>query len=119
MTDYSQLVKRLRDNALLDECEGCNPDVVALEREAADAIDALQADRDQANTALVADEGLCAKLILERDALQARVAEFEKLAQRISDEGRIVSGGIRRPAKYIQIPADLFSLARALLERKA
>jgi hypothetical protein len=52
------------------------------------------------------------------DALQARVAELEALVQRISDEGRIKSGGIRRPAKYIQIPADLFSIARALLERK-
>lgn len=52
------------------------------------------------------------------DALQARVAELEKLAQRITNEGRIASGGVRRPAKYIQIPADLFSIARALMERK-
>lgn len=38
----SDLVKRLRENALLDECEGATDYVVAMEREAADRIEELE-----------------------------------------------------------------------------
>lgn len=40
-TKYEELVARLRANADLDEMEHGNPKVVALEREAADAIEEL------------------------------------------------------------------------------
>lgn len=44
MIDFTDLAKRLRENADLDEMEGCTASVVALEREAADALSALQAE---------------------------------------------------------------------------
>jgi len=40
-TYHAELVARLRENADLDAMEHCNPIVIALEREAADAIEAL------------------------------------------------------------------------------
>lgn len=44
MMDFTDLTKRLRENADLDEMEGCTASVVALEREAADALSALQSE---------------------------------------------------------------------------
>lgn len=42
------LVQRLRDNADIDEAEGCTASVVALEREAADRIAQLETDLAEA-----------------------------------------------------------------------
>lgn len=92
MTDNSQLVKEVSDR-LRKMADQLDRNSKNAERKAeakymrfgAVAIDAMQAKLDQANAALVADEGLCAKLILERDALQARVAELEAGLRRIVD----------------------------------
>lgn len=44
MTQQDDIIQRLRDNADIDEAEHCNPDVVALEREAADEIERLRSE---------------------------------------------------------------------------
>lgn len=46
------------------------------------------------------------------DRAEAALTEKDKALDLVIDTGRITSGGIRRPAKYIQISAEAFELAR-------
>lgn len=44
-----------------------------------------------------------------------RIEALEAIVRAVAEQGRITSGGIRRPAKYIQIPGEVFCAARAAL----
>lgn len=46
-------------------------------------------------------------------SLQARAERAEALLGEVSDQGRILSGGIRRPAKWISIPGEIFARVRS------
>lgn len=56
--EMNNLVQRLRDNADIDEAEGCTASVVALEREAADRIAQLEADLADARKVISVVDGL-------------------------------------------------------------
>lgn len=49
------------------------------------------------------------------EGASGREAAVREAAQKVIDEGRIASGGIRRPAKWIQIPAETFGRLKAAL----
>lgn len=71
------------------------------------ALEALTTARNQRDIEI-------AQLEAENEALRRDVLA---VLDAISEDGRITSGGIRRPAKYIQIPAEHFATARALRDR--
>ena len=98
MTDHSQLVKRLRGLVIIDEVRSNNP----LGREAADAIDTLQA---------------------RVEALEARETEAQAILARI----RKVRDGYADQAKFADVdPASYFrefvrridGAARTLLDKE-
>lgn len=75
----NDLIARLRENADLDAAEGGNPEVIALELEAADAIERLAAQlRECADT-------LGAKSIDEQRAMRA-YADSVKLLDELKEK---------------------------------
>ncbi len=79
------LIARLRENADLDAAEGGNPDVIALELEAADAIDRLSAQLRECAETLGADQ------IDEQRAMRA-YADAKALLDEMSQISRTPSG---------------------------
>lgn len=82
----SDLPARLRENAELDAMEHGNPDVIALEREAADRIEQLEAEL----AARIQQSGDMEKLynetMLERDML---AVQADNLLSQIGDIARV------------------------------
>jgi len=95
----NNLVQRLRDNADIDEAEGCTASVVALEREAADSI----AQLEQRNSCLHA----------------ARIAyanEFPLNSEGEPDVGSIHQNIRKLKSDYAQLETDLASAKTAMQE---
>jgi hypothetical protein len=56
-------------------------------------------------------------VIVQRNSALARLEEAKAVLAEVSETGRITSGGVRRPAKWISIPSEVFARVRAFLHQ--
>ena len=116
------LVDRLHKRAdnigqILTDPPKHHPDATLM-REAATAL----AEKDARIAELLAADEVRAsdisRLTIERDEAHEECERLRAALSEVCSEGRILSGGIRRPAKWISIPGEVFARARAALSQK-
>jgi len=95
MTDYSDLVKRLRVGTTEKFRDGSSETVsTALEREAADAIELLQRELKCANELWEQQKELALEYLADIEKANERIEKLERIAQKQADNLNVLRGSI-------------------------